>query len=434
MRVLFTTWAWPSHYFPLVPPAWALKAGGHEVLMAGQPELLPTMRASGLPCTTVGHDVDVAAVYLHGRHLLNGRGPARPERAIPPGRTAWMTDHLLGYLDNTDLVPTYGMLRRLEEETHALFRALWATSRSAKPWRLSLHGEAAQAMADDLLALARSWRPDLIVYDALTFAGPLVARLIGVPAVRSLFGPDVTYFTRTTGLSPVLERFGLDDLDLLGTATIDPCPASLQLPDSVAPTHRIRTRYIPYNGLSATPAWLPDKPHRERICLTWGTSIHRLFGDQAFLPGDILRACAKLADERDAELVLAITATQRHLIPDPPAGVRIVESVPLNALLPTCSALIHQGGAGTMLTALHHGLPQIVLPQLFDEAANAFVLTATGAAKTHAALGLAASDLITTAHTLLDDPTHRAAARHLRDEMHRQPSPSHVVDDLTNLT
>ncbi|HZN74657.1 MAG TPA: glycosyl transferase family 28, partial [Micromonosporaceae bacterium] len=47
MRVLFTTFAWPSHYFPMVPLAWALQAAGHEVRMTSQPELLPTMRRSG---------------------------------------------------------------------------------------------------------------------------------------------------------------------------------------------------------------------------------------------------------------------------------------------------------------------------------------------------------------------------------------------------
>src|SRR5262245_47355088 len=60
MRVLFTTFAWPSHYFPMVPLAWALRAAGHDVRMTSQPELLPTMRDSGLLATAVGRDLDVA--------------------------------------------------------------------------------------------------------------------------------------------------------------------------------------------------------------------------------------------------------------------------------------------------------------------------------------------------------------------------------------
>jgi UDP:flavonoid glycosyltransferase YjiC (YdhE family) len=432
MRVLFTTWPLSGHYFPMVPLAWALRAADHEVLMAGQPDLLPAMRASGLPCTAVGRRLDVTAAHREAWDLVRDREPD----GSPAGGAEPISDHLTGYLGNADLVPAHGTLRRLERETVQMFRARWMRRAAAGEPRLSLYGEVAEATVGDLLALARSWRPDLIVYDALTFAGPLVATVIGVPAVRSLFGPDVTSFAKTIGLAPVLERFGLDDLDLLGTATIDPCPRSLQLPDAVVPTRRLRVRYIPYNGLAEVPGWLWEESAaspRERICLTWGTSIHRIFGERAFLPGDTLQACAKLAADRDAELVLAITAGQRSLIPDPPANVRVVESVPLNALLPTCQALIHQGGAGTMLTAVHHGLPQLVLPQVVDQAANAFMLTASGAGRTHAAVGLNASDLIATAHDLLDDPTHRAAAHRLRREMHHQPTPADVVDDLAVL-
>jgi UDP:flavonoid glycosyltransferase YjiC (YdhE family) len=432
MRVLFTTWAWPSHYYPMVPLAWSLRAAGHEVRMTSQPALLPAMRLSGLPVTAVGRDLDVAAVY-HKARALAGPGARTGAGGPPPGRAKRFSDHLSVLVNGRTLARSYEVLRGFEDESIALFRALWEHSPLAKPWRLSLYGEVAQAMVEDLLTLARAWRPDLIVFDPLTYAGPLVARLIGIPAVRTLFGPDVTYFTDSTGMAEVLDRYGLAELDLLGTSTVDPCPPSLQLPDSVAPTRRLRTRYVPYNGLSDVPSWLPDEPERPRICLTWGTSIHRLLGDGAFLPGDVLPACAKLAEERNAELVLAITANQRHLLPDVPTSVRVLESVPLNDLLPTCQALIHQGGAGTTLTALRHGLPQLVLPQLFDEATNAFLLLATEAGVTQPAATTAAADLIATGHELLDNPTHRVAAARLRQEIHDLPTPAETVADLVAL-
>ncbi len=75
MRVLFTTFAWPSHYFPMVPLAWACRAAGHEVRMASQPELADLMRRSGLPYVTVGRDVDIV-----GRHR------AEMAAAPPPAR------------------------------------------------------------------------------------------------------------------------------------------------------------------------------------------------------------------------------------------------------------------------------------------------------------------------------------------------------------
>jgi UDP:flavonoid glycosyltransferase YjiC (YdhE family) len=429
MRVLFTTWAWPSHYFPMVPLAWALRAAGHEVRMASQPDLMPTMRASGLPVTAIGRDVDVAAVYRTASEQVRATGSAEP----PPGRNDRFSNHLAGSLDTEDLQDGFRTLRNFEDEAISMFRAIWAERAALSPDRLSLYGEVADAIVDELLTLGRSWRPDLIVYDPLTHAGPLVAKLLGIPAVRSLFGPDVTYFIKVTGWGALLDRFGVSEVDLLGAATIDPCPPSLQFPDTMAPTRRLRTQYVPYNGIAEVPSWLPDRPAKPRICLTWGTSIHRLLGDQAFLPAEVLRGCAKLADERDAELVLAITSNQRHLLPEVPENVRVLESVPLNSLLPTCTALFHQGGAGTMLTGLRHGLPQIVLPQLFDEAANAFQIVASGAGLMRGAAGLSAADMLATGHEVLEDPSYRAGAQRLRQEILSLPSPAEVVGELASL-
>ena len=94
---------------------------------------------------------------------------------------------------------------------------------------------------------------------------------------------------------------------------------------------------------------------------------------------------------------------------------------------------MHQGGAGTTLTALRHGLPQLILPQLVDQAANACRLLATGAGRTRAVSDLTASDLLTAGHALLDDPAYRAAAQRLQNEIADLPSPAGVVADLSAL-
>jgi UDP:flavonoid glycosyltransferase YjiC (YdhE family) len=395
MRVLFTTWAWPGHYYPMVPMAWALRAAGHEVRMTSQPELLPAMRASGLPVSAVGGDLDLVAAY---------RGGTRP-----------VTD---------------------DGSTTQAFMAQRGTVKPSRQSRLGLYGDVAAAMTGDLLALARSWRPDLIVFDPLTWAGALVARLVGVPAVRSLFGPDITWSTQVTpevaSWATLVDGhgLGLDDVDLLGVSSVDLCPPSLQIP---APLHRIRTRYVPYNGPSEVPAWLPDRPARPRICLTWGTSTERRLGGEGFLPEAVLDGAAKLADGYGAELVLAITASQREKLPTLPEHVRVVESVPLDALLPTCRAIIHQGGAGSMLTAARHGLPQIAVTTFVDQAANGYQLVAAGVGHNLAANGLTAAELLAAGQALLDDPGYGKRAEGVRREMLAQPSPADAVTQLAEL-
>jgi len=432
MRVLFTTWAWPSHYDPMVPLAWAMRAAGHEVRMASQPELLPAMRASGLPVTAIGRDVDVAGAYRAGRELLERNGP--PVVSGPPRqKSRRFTDHLADQIDTPELVRGYQLLRDLENEAISTFRALWVNSPLARPWRLSLYGEVAQAMLDDLLTLARSWKPDLIVFDPLTHAGPLAGKLLGIPTVRILFGPDVNAYLGPAGVGEVLDKHGLDDVDLHGDAAIDPCPASLQFINENKPKPRIPVRYLPYSGIAEVPTWLLDPPDRPRICLTWGTTNHRLLGPAARGPSELLDGCAKLVAERDAELVLAIKADQRSLLPDLPANVRVVESAPLDDLLVSCQAIVHQGGAGTMFTALRHGLPQIVLPHLFDAAANGFKIVATGAGQMHAAVGISSADVLAAGHELLDEPGYRASAQRLQREIQAMPSPADAVAELLSV-
>jgi UDP:flavonoid glycosyltransferase YjiC (YdhE family) len=441
MRVLFTTWAWPSHFLPMVPLAWALRAAGHDVRMTSQPALIPAMLEAGLPVTPVGHDLDFAGVYLGAMEQLRAAVPTVPGGIAPARRRRFerVSDRVLaanGDRAVRDQVRALLTLRDLEGEAQGVYRAIRANRPADTTDGLSLYGEIAEAMVDGLVEFGRAWKPDLIVFDPLTYAGPIAASLLGVPAVRNLFGPDVTYFNNlgeAAVLGPLLARHGLDTVDLLGTATVDPCPPGLQFPDSMTPTRRIFHRYVPHNGMSEIPRWLYDEPERPRICLTWGTSMVKLFGEQAFLPPELLLGAIKLAEDRGAELMLAVTASQRNLLPDLPDVVRVVESVPLQALLPTCQLLIHQGGAGSMLSALVCGLPQLVVSQMPDQGVNAHLLVATGAGQTMAARGADAAAVLNAGHELLDEASYAAAGRRLRDEIFDQPTPAEIVPDLEAL-
>jgi UDP:flavonoid glycosyltransferase YjiC (YdhE family) len=399
------------------------------------------MLDSGLPVMAVGRDLDFAEVHLGAMEDLRAAAPPPRVGAAPSRRRKIerVSDHLLAAEHDhriRDRMRALLTLRDVELEAHSLYRSIRASRNANKIGGISIYGEIADAMMDGLLDLSRAWKPDLIVFDPLTYAGPVVARMLGIPAVRNLFGPDVTYFASAgeiAGLAPLLERYGVDTVDLIGSATVDPCPPSLQFPDAMVPTRRIRHRYIPYNGMSETPRWLYDEPARPRICLTWGTSMVRLCGEEAFLPPEVLQGAMKLAEERDAELVLAITASQRSLLPELPDAVRVAESVPLQALLPTCQALIHQGGAGTMLTALVSGLPQLVVTALPDQGLNAHILVSAGAGQTMPMAGVDASSVLAIGHELLDDPSYANAAGRIRQEMRDLPTPADIVADVEAL-
>jgi UDP:flavonoid glycosyltransferase YjiC (YdhE family) len=393
MRVLMTSWAWPSHYLPMVPLGWALRAAGHEVRVASQPALTRVINDSGQVAVATGPDLDHDEVHrkVMGELRLTGV-PAVPQ----PG------------------VSTREWTSEARDRVRRVFGVFTAY---------------ADAMLDDLYAYARSWRPDLIVFDPTTFAAPLVGTALGIPTARHIHGVDVTYQARDAVaelVAPLAARLGLTEFNILGTATVDPCPPSMQIPADV---RRLATRYVPYNGPAILPAWLQRPPRRTRICLTWGTSTTRIAGFQLFAPPVVLAAARDL----DVEVVATFTGQEADSLDDVPAGVRVVKALALHLLLPHCDAMVHQGGNGTILVGAYHGLPQLVLPQLPDQTFHTEWFVRTGAGLSLRGPDATAANIRTALRDLLAETRYRSAAARLREEMHAMPAPAELLPSLATL-
>ncbi|MEV5753959.1 nucleotide disphospho-sugar-binding domain-containing protein [Actinoallomurus sp. NPDC052308] len=377
MRVIFTTWAWPSHLYAMVPLAWACRAAGHDVLVATQPALLDTVRRTGLPVVPVGHDVDALAAFR--------------DIALPPAE------------------PAGGARPRGGPRVLGLFAAL------------------AESMVDDLIALGRTWQADLVVYEPTAMAGPLAAAALGVPAVRHLYGTDLLGAAGpflAEALDPLRRKLGLGDVDLSGVATVDPCPAGLQVPVA---SRRVPMRYTPFNGPGTFPR--PSaRSGRPRVCVTWGTTPARV-DRRLFLAGEVTRAIAGL----DVDVVVAVTSAQRELLGELPREVWVVESAPLHLLLPECDLVVGHGGAGTILTAVANGLPMLLIPCLPDHVRHAARAGEAGAAVVLPARCDDAEPIRNGLTELLATPAHHTAAERLRRELAEQPTPAQVVGELERL-
>jgi UDP:flavonoid glycosyltransferase YjiC (YdhE family) len=394
MKVLVCCWAWGSHYMPLVPLGWALRAAGHDVRVASQPGFARVITDSGLVAVPTGPDLDHAEV--HRRVLRDLRLSAVPD-APPAGES------MAGWQPGP---------RERVRRVFGVFAAY------------------AEAMLDDLYGYARSWRPDLIVFDPTTYAAPLVASALDIPAVRHTHGVDVIHQAREVVpelLAPLAERLGIADLDIAGVATVDPCPPSIQIPSDL---RRLPVRYIPYNGPAVLPAWLLEPPgEKQRVCVTWGTSTTR-FGDAGlFAPPMVVDAVRDL----DVELVVALRDADVATFGPPPPGVRVVEGLALHLLLPTCRAVIHQGGNGTLLTAAWYGLPQLALPQLPDQTFHVRQFVTAGNSIAINREQRTAATVRTALQALLTEPGYRAAADRLHAEMLATPAPAQILPDLMAL-
>ncbi|MDH6579804.1 nucleotide disphospho-sugar-binding domain-containing protein [Kitasatospora sp. MAP5-34] len=384
MRILFTTWAWPSHLYSLVPLAWACRAAGHEVLIASQPGILDETVRTGLPAAAVGHDVDAAALV---------RGYLLPSTAVP-----------------APVVP--------------------AGPEGKGPRAMRMFYAHADSMVDDLTELARDWHADLVVYEPTALAGPIAAAAAGIPAVRHLYGTDLLVRARAmlpAVLAPLAERNGAAAFDPFGAVTIDPCPDGFQLPVDYP---RLPVRYVPFNGPGAAPAppLAPPAPGRSRVVVTWGHTLAKLSTAHFFAP----QAAAALTGP-DTEVVLAVSAAQQPLLTDLPDDIKTVVDVPLNLLLPGADLVVSHGGAGTVLTALHAGLPLLLVPQLPDHAGHSARVLAVGAGEVLSRDEATPGQLREDARRLLDSGAPGRAARLLRERMFERPTPADLVTELEAL-
>jgi UDP:flavonoid glycosyltransferase YjiC (YdhE family) len=130
------------------------------------------------------------------------------------------------------------------------------------------------------------------------------------------------------------------------------------------------------------------------------------------------------------EVVVTLTAADRDRLGTPPAGVRVVTGLPLHLLLHSCDAIVHQGGAGTMLTAASFGLPQVIVSGAMDQLTCGVKLEVAGAGRSLSWADVGTSDFTDAVSAALSDDTMRKSATELREEMAAQPSPAAVAQAL----
>lgn len=387
MRVLLTSWSWPTHYYWLMPVAWACRAAGHEVLVAVPPGGTRGAARAGLPVVAVGSEFDVMPVIA---------------------KYYWSS-------------PIAELAARGEDVD-------WERMRAAGEQPLSVYALLASLMQDDLVALTSAWQPDLMVFDGVNYAAPLAAAACGVPAVRQIWGVDFSAqlapFAKEA-LARHRSRLGLGEVDVLGTATLDPCPPTMQLADGF---RRMATRYPPYNGPGRAPGWVLKRPRRPRVCVTWGTVSH-LFGDRIFPLGGVLEALAGL----DIEVIAAVSGRDRAELGRVPANAQVVEDLPLHLFLASCDLVISHGGGGVTATSIDAGVPQLTVPRTSEQVLTCRALARTGAAEM-IALDDASPDLLREQTVrLLDSATHTAAAHALMREARAQRPLADTVAELAAL-
>ncbi len=289
-------------------------------------------------------------------------------------------------------------------------------------------------MVDDLLALARDFRPDILVFDGLCFAGPLVAREIEACPVQHTIGPVVDEATLTLcrdALYPTWRSFDHDappSGGLYAGVTLDICPPAFSAPHPLpgADVRPIRPTGLPVEN-AAVPEVLSGLPARPVVYVTLGTFMNT--------DSSIFRAAIEGLRDEPVNVVVTVGSDN-----DPAAlgevadNVRVERFVAQGSLLPHCAAVVHHAGCGTMFGTLAHGLPALAIPQGADNFTNAELLEKSGAGRRLLPGDVSAAKIRDGVRALLDDVRYRAAATRVAEEIAAMPSPDDVAVSLADAT
>ena len=119
-------------------------------------------------------------------------------------------------------------------------------------------------------------------------------------------------------------------------------------------------------------------------------------------------------------------ADPKRLGPQPP-NVLVTDFVSHALLLPRCDALVTQGGAGTILAALCHGLPHLILPQGADQFINAATAERAGVALQIPPAGADARRRHRRRRTTARRRHHRGQRPRVQAEIDTMPTPDEVL-------
>lgn len=219
--------------------------------------------------------------------------------------------------------------------------------------------------------------PDLAVVDCMLPAAIAATRAMNTPTaslVHFLYGLARTQMLRTGGawttdlhtLAATQEMLGLaPDRNGLGAweaaeLLLVTAPRWLDI-DCDAPANVLHAGPL---GVGVGPPRRAPAGERHRVLLTFSTTV--MHGQTALIE----RVCDAIADfDVDAVLTLG-PAIDRDAVRIP-EGVDVIEFADHDRLMPGCAAVIGHGGLGTVLRALAHGVPQLLLPLGRDQTFNA---------------------------------------------------------------
>jgi UDP:flavonoid glycosyltransferase YjiC (YdhE family) len=380
MRILVTSTPGTGHLSAPLPLATALQSSGHNVLVVTGPESCQAVEQRGFAVRAA------ACLATHG---------------VPP--------------------------------THREWQRRWPCHRGvgAVVLRRFLRRDRRAPMRTDLMPVFDEFRPDVVVSErgelaAVSWqpvaASPRHGRIQRRPPAVVRATPHRRHRTAVDcggSADPTMDQIN-------GDLYLHPFPPSF---DQAPTSGNVRPmRAVAANDGTAPPPWLDEiGTTRPLIYLTAGTEA----------------AAAELFPWAEAVAVLGtfdvdVIATVGPRIDPAFLGVvspniRVERFVPQHFILGKAGVLVSHSGAGSILGAAAHGIPQLLFPVRADQWENADAASGAGVALTLELDQRSEDDIAAAVERMLTDDRFKIAAVQVADEISTMPTPTDHVATIEKL-
>jgi UDP:flavonoid glycosyltransferase YjiC (YdhE family) len=385
MRVMFTGWPDYGNLLPVIGLAQTVREAGHDVIVSTPPYLRAGVERTGLAWVAAG-----------------------------PGH------------DDPEFAPLRARQRALTGADRGRFALL------------NLFGSAwPRLLVPELLDLASTWHPDLLVHDSMEFGVPIASRLLRIPhatlEVHAAGEAEQFFSPMDQPLQALQASHGLSELTAAEMRheylLLTPFPPTLYTAVGPASPPTQYVRLLPPDDRALTlPNWLSETRSRPLLYLSLGTSFNS--SDGADLFAKLLAGLTTL----DVEIVLTVgNDVDPAILGSQPDRVHAERYLPLQALLPHCALAITHGGSGTTALAVAAGLPMVILPVGADQFLNAEACARVGISRTLDRADLRPVLIAEIVRDVLTTPGYRETAARLQAEFNALPGPGHAVELLERL-
>jgi UDP:flavonoid glycosyltransferase YjiC (YdhE family) len=288
-----------------------------------------------------------------------------------------------------------------------------------------LFGEVGTALViDDLAKAVTELEPQLLIFDPVMYAGPIVAARFGVEAVHHTVGPlsaPSTLELVADAVSPIWREFGLSVPAAAGMfdgTTVAICPPSLDPAADQRHVLLLRPVDLPRADAPPLPFSFPE-PNRPLVYVTLGTFSNTNL--------DIWRMLLDALSEEPVNVLATVGRDNDPALLGSSDNVFVTQYLPQGDVLPHCAATVHHAGAGTVFGVLAHGLPSVALPQSADNFTIAERLAGAGAAVAIQPADVTSDAVRAALQTVLATPSYRVAAKRLAGEIAAMPTPAETA-------